>query len=123
MPSNMPSENYLKDPINKRFLFQEINTADVVKAIDSLKPKSSYSLDRISNKLLKFLKDELATPIKLLFNQSVSSGIFLDSLKIAKVTPLYKKDDKYLMNNYRPISILPSVSKVFERIMYNIYIY
>ena len=46
------------------------------------------------------------------------TGIFPEKLKIAKVKPLYKKGDKCCFNNYRPISILPTISKVFERVMY-----
>ena len=47
------------------------------------------------------------------------TGIFPERIKIAKVLPLYKKDDKELLNNYRPISLLPVISKIFERIIYN----
>ena len=112
-------EEYLGISTKKKFNFQEVSIEAVTKAIDSLKPKTSYSKDRISNKLLKFLKIELAPPLTSIINQSISHGIFPDSLKMAKVTPLYKKQENYLMNNYRPISILPSVSKVFERIMHN----
>ena len=112
-------EEYLGDPKNKRFEFQAISIEAVMQAIDSLKPKTSYGCDRMTNKLVKFLKFELAPPLTSIINQSMSYGLFPDSLKIAKVTPLYKKDENYLMNNYRPISILPSVSKVFERVMHN----
>ena len=119
IPPNLSYKEFLRHPTNNVFKFKEINVEKVIKTIDSLKPKTSYSTDRISNKLLKFLKNELAVPLKNIINQSISTGIFPNSLKIAKVTPLYKKDEKYLMNNYRPISILPSVSKVFERIMHD----
>ena len=57
-----------------------------------------------------------------LINQSIKVGIFPDKLKIAKVVPLYKKDEKYKIENYRPISVLPtvpSVSKVFERVIHD----
>ena len=49
----------------------------------------------------------------------MTSGIFPETLKIAKVIPIYKKGDKSLLDNYRPISILPSASKNFERAMFN----
>ena len=92
---------------------------EVKKAIYNLKPKTSCGDDKISNKLLKSICQEVALPLKLIINQMFSCGAFPNKLKISKVTPLYKKDENYLLNNYRPISILPSVSKVFERIMYN----
>ena len=53
------------------------------------------------------------------FKVSIKQGIFPDSLKIAKVTPMFKSGAKYNVSNYRPISILPVFSKVLERIMYN----
>ena len=51
--------------------------------------------------------------------QTLSNGILPDSLKVAKVIPLHKKGDTALLDNYRPISILPSISKIFERIIFN----
>ena len=54
-----------------------------------------------------------------IFKKSISSGIFPDKLKIAKVTPIFKSGDQSLVSNYRPISVLPVFSKLLERIMYN----
>ena len=60
------------------------------------------------------ISNDIADSITLIINQSLKSGIFPDQLKIAKVTPIYKKDEKKIITNYRPISVLPVVSKVFE---------
>ena len=54
-----------------------------------------------------------------LFNCSIATGVFPDDWKIAKVKPLHKGDAKDLLNNYRPISVLSAVSKIFERIVYD----
>ena len=70
-------------------------------------------------KLMKKLKTVLVNPITLIINQSLKNGIFPSKLKIANVNPIYKKDDETLFTNYRPISLLPVISKIFERIMYN----
>ena len=67
----------------------------------------------------KIIKFEICKPLTLIINQTLSTGIFPDTLKIAKVIPLYKKGDKALLENYRPISVLPSISKIFERIIFN----
>ena len=58
-------------------------------------------------------------PLSIIVNQSLCTGIFPDKLKIAKVIPLYKKQDENVFGNYRPISLLSSVSKVFERIVFD----
>ena len=69
-------------------------------------------------KLIKGASASLAKPLSLIINQSLSTGIFPDKLKIAKVVPIYKKDDSTLIDNYRPISLLPVMSKIFEKVVY-----
>ena len=118
-PGEITFMNYLTDPTNEIFHFQMVSTADVIKVIDKLKNKTSCGLDNISNRLLKTVKTEICQVLTLIINQSFMSGIFPDQLKVAKVLPLYKKGESDLINNYRPISILSSLSKVFERIMHN----
>ena len=67
--------------------------------------------------MLKLINNDISACITLIINQSIKSGIFPDRLKIAKVTPIYKKDDKKFIKNYRPISVLPVISKVFETVI------
>ena len=73
----------------------------------------------IGNAVLKWCVESISEPLSCVCNMSLQEGIFPDELKIANVIPLYKCDDPKLFNNYRPVYVLPSVSKVFERIMYN----
>ena len=63
--------------------------------------------------------NEAIKTLKYIFNLSLEKGTFPDQLKIAKVTPLFKKGDNASMDNYRPISVLPCFSKILERIIYN----
>ena len=72
----------------------------------------------MSNRLLKSIKCEISKPLTIIINQSLETGIFPDALKVAKVKPLFKKGDNCCLNNYRPISLLPTISKIFERVMY-----
>ena len=58
-------------------------------------------------------------PLTCIVNQCLITGIFPDNLKLAKVIPLHKKDDKKIMTNYRPISLLPSISKIIEKVAHN----
>jgi len=117
--SNTTYKSYMKIKYNCELHFQNIDKSHVIKIIEKLKSKSSCGYDGISTKLLKDIKHEIADPLTLIINQSLNSGIFPDKLKIAKVVPLYKKDDEKIFSNYRPISLLPAISKIFEKIIYN----
>ena len=62
---------------------------------------------------------ELAAPLKHIFELSLSQGIFPEKLKLAKVTPIYKNDEKIDLGNYRPMSVLHCFSRILELLMYN----
>ncbi len=66
--------------------------------------------------MLKELKEQIAQPLSILINKSLETGHIPQDLKIAKVIPVYKSKDSNLVQNYRPISILTAICKVFERI-------
>ena len=68
--------------------------------------------------MLKALSPAIAPVLTMIINQSLCTGIFPNRLKIAKVLPLFKKGDIYYFDNYRPISLLPTVSKIFEKVVY-----
>ena len=87
------------------------------KIIYNLPPKSSSGCDGISTKLLKVIAPVIIKPLTLLINQVLITGTFPDKLKIAKVIPIFKKGDPSLFENYRPISLLPAISKVLEKII------
>ena len=87
------------------------------KIIYHLPPKSSSGCDGISTKLLKVIAPVIIKPLTLLINQVLNTGTFPDKLKIAKVIPIFKKGDPSLFENYRPISLLPAISKVLEKII------
>ena len=100
------------------FAFTLVAENDVLKHISSLRTKNSAGIDGISVKLEKKISSALISPLTLIINQSLVTGIFPDKVKIAKVLPLFKKDDHTLMDNYRPISLLTSISKLFEKVVF-----
>ena len=117
-PENKTFQSYLHDKINHNFTFKLIDTGTISDTIDKLAPKTSTGYDGISTKLLKTVKNALLKPITIIINQMLSTGIFPDKLKLAKVTPVFKKEDETIFTNYRPISLLPSISKIFEKIIF-----
>ena len=84
---------------------------EISQLISDLPGKLSSGYDNINNVLLKHLKDSIVTPLFLIFNLSLSEGIFPDAMKLADVVPLFKSGKKCHLNNYRPISLLPTISK------------
>jgi len=80
-------------------------------------PKASCGYDFLSNKMIKNEKVRFCDLTFDLINDTITNGVFPEVLKIAKVIPVYKKGDKTNMNNYRPISLLPVLSKVVEKIL------
>lgn len=113
-----PFSDYLATPTDHRFQFTPVNSDIIEKTINKLATKTSTGFDNLSTKLLKSINSVLSPIITLIFNQSITTGIFPSKLKIAKVTPIFKKGTNNLLDNYRPISILPAISKVFEKIMF-----
>jgi hypothetical protein len=81
----------------------------------NLKDNKSTGLDKIPAKILKLASDIIAPSLTFIFNLSLATGIYVDDWKRARVTPFYKSEDKKKFENYRPISILPIISKVIGR--------
>ena len=94
----------------------EATLQNVMKVIKSLKNKMCSTED-FAPFIIKENAHLLSQPITFLFNQSVTSGKFPKSLKLARIIPLHKKGPKTDINNYRPISLLNIFSKIFEKLM------
>ena len=80
--------------------------------------KVSYGHDRISNSMLKNLCTSISYPLQVIFNQSIDQGIFPSKMKLAEVIPLYEGKEHDKVINYRPISLLITISKLLEKIIY-----
>lgn len=101
------------------FNFSTITDLDVRTAIKKLKPKKTTGDDNIPAYIFKGCTDFLVEPLVHIFNLAINSNIFPDDLKTGVITPIFKKGDKCSVENYRPISILNSLAKIFEVILYN----
>ena len=91
---------------------------EVSDIITNLPNKKSSGYDNLDNTILKELKEILVKPLTSLFNRSMAEGIFPMSMKISEVVPLYKNKERELSTNYRPISLLITISKVLEKLVH-----
>ena len=110
-------ENLVHDkvPDGVYFKIPSITPLQVSTIINALDPSKAIGLDGIGPRVLKSVCAVLSESLALLINKSIATGCFPDQLKLAKVFPIYKGGSKSDPNNYRPISILPTISKIFER--------
>ena len=90
---------------------------EIYNAIHSLYNKKSFGVDTISSYFLKVASLVITPYLMHLFNVCFNNGLFPEVLKVSKVIPIYKSEDKTKVNNYRPISLLPSLSKVMEKLL------
>ena len=113
-------EYYLnKIPQNQQTMFTTpTSKLEIERIIGNLKSKNSSGFDEVSNKILKGITSGISTPLSILINKSLTEGIFPTEMKKADTIPLYKNKDKNDKNNYRPISLLLTLSKVLEKVMY-----
>ena len=117
--TNADYKQYLNSPTAEKLQFKCINEEYTIKALDNLENKNSSGHDGISNKLLKSIKCSVSKSLTIIINQMITTGIFPDAFKVSKVMPIFKKGDCSLMSNYRPISLLPTISKIFERVIHD----
>ena len=103
---------------NPSTIFLTPVTSNEIKTIILNFNKKCPGWDGLTSTILKDTYPYIIDALTSLINKSLSEGVFPDELKIAKVIPLYKNNERSLINNYRPVSILSLFSKMFERIMY-----
>lgn len=103
--------------LKKPFIFQKVTEKSVLNTIKSLKPKSSFSFDYVSNKQLKFIAEEICKPMTHLINLSFQLSYTPPEWKRSRIIPIFKSGDKELVSNFRPIALLSTFSKIVEKEM------
>ena len=107
--NNTVSQSFFATPTSKD------EVAEVLKSLDENKAAGAYD---IPIKVIKPIHTYLAEPLTCLINESFSLGHYPSLLKYAKIIPILKANSKQEINNYRPISLLPTFNKIFEKLMY-----
>ena len=99
--------DFLQGSFSNSMFVYDTDTKEICNIVSMRSTSSSKGFDYIAPKIVKSVIDEILCPLTTIFNISLQRGEFPDQLKITKIVPIYKSDDKQLVNNYRSISILP----------------
>jgi hypothetical protein len=108
---------HVKPKLEKSFKFHPITADDLIKVCKQLKSTSSNDLWYVTSTFIGLIIQEIAPILATIFNKCILGGVFPCDLKLARVIPIYKKGNKSDPNNYRPISVLPVISKLLEKIV------
>ena len=117
---NQPSVLLIKSRLRNisSFTFTKVGLSEIERELNLTNPRKATTLNGIHPKLLKSTKIVCSETLKTIFNNCLIKAEFPNELKLADVTPIVKKEDPSRAKNYRPVSVLPSVSKIFERILH-----
>ena len=110
--------NFMPNTDTKLHFF-EITNDSIRDLITELDGNKAHGPDQISVQMIKLCGNSICVPLYIIFNNIIETGIFPDQWKMANVTPVHKKNNKQIISNYRPISLLPIFAKVFERIVFH----
>ena len=91
----------------------------ITEVISKLNANKAHGVDQISIAMLKLCSKEISKPLKIIFDHSIAVGKFPSTWKLANVQPVHKKNSRQLKSNYRPISLLPIFSKIFEKLIFD----
>ena len=116
--SNKNYTDYLHDENFNSFSITPTDRQEVISIISSTSDNKSSGPNSIATRILKLLKKDISTQLFDIFNLSFSSGIYSTHLKTSKVIPMHKKDSKRECSNYRPITLLSNIDKIFEKLMH-----
>ena len=111
-------ELFLRNPIANSIFLNEVTITELQNEINDLNAKKSCGHDDLSAKFIKIISPLLTVPLCKVINQALATGVYPDLLKIAKVIPIHKKGERDNVNNYRPISVLSTFNKLFEKIIH-----
>ena len=115
--SSLPSSLDLQT--EARITSINLSDNDILKIIRSLYINKAHGHDDISVRMVKISDDSIKKPLSIIYKYCIKKGIYRNAWKKSNILPVHKKGDKQIVNNYRPVSLLPSFGKVFEKTLFN----
>ena len=116
---NSNFKDFLPPPTNFSFNPRPITSHEIIKLLDSTKPKSSTDVNGLNSNVIKYVKLEISPVLASLFSRSLNEGLFPKQSKISKIIPLYKKNCELELGNYRGISLIETFGKILEKLVFN----
>ena len=116
--SNGSTLPFFQPLTDTRLMSLDISRDSILSMINELNVNKAYGADEISVHMIKLCGNSICLPLHIIFNNIIDKGVFPNTWKMANVTPVHKKNSKQVVNNYRPISLLPIFSKIFEKIIF-----
>ena len=104
---------------HENFKFKKIQPSQVYRLLSGLKNGKESGIDKIPNRILKQSKDIITPALTEMFNIFIQFNIFPYDLKLARVSPIFKDGDAEELGNYRPISIISAIARIFKKLIYN----
>ena len=117
--TSVSHRSFLSGNFLESLFLDSVSEQEVIEICKSLKSGTAVGYDNVSVDLVKQCAQLISSPLTHIINISIVSGIVPDEPKISRVIPLFKSGDRSLFTNYRPVSVLPAFSKIFERAIYN----
>lgn len=117
--SQVMSKNNVTGPTSVLFSWTPVTTGSVLEATKRLNNSNSLDVYNISNSLLKKLMPSIVEPLTVCINMCLEEGVFPRQLKVSRVCPVFKNGPKDKPSSYRPISVIPIISKIFEILVYD----
>ena len=99
--------------------FEPIHPDEVLKLLGNSSNSTAFGLDELDTYAIKLVKEEITPALTHILNLSISQGKFPDDWKMSKIYPIHRKNDNLNPENYRPVAIIPVLSKVLERVVFN----
>ncbi len=118
-PYNNSDYNFETYITNTKSAFQPVTVSNVCRLLNGISNNKATGIDKISCKIIKLAAPAISDSLTLIFNQAITLSTFPDEWKMARVIPLHKSGQRNIPGNFRPISVLPAISKIMERILYD----